>query len=432
MTASGSTQIFVLQGPLGGFFSHLSRRLRASGYTVLDVCFNLGDRLWRGGDQLIWPKGGLDAWRDELTHLCRQHRPRCFIMFGDRRPVHIVACQVANSLGIRVYSFEEGYLRPDYVTFEQGGNNARSTVADLLPGFIEPPIAPAPRPTGRSFGRMGRRAFVYQWALALGHPLAPKYVHHRKRKLVSEALLWTRALWRKIASERGDAAMADLLAREYPRRYFVVALQVHDDLQGVHHGAGWTQEALIATAIRSFARHAPAGTRLVVRYHPMDRGHVTYAPLVARLSREARVSDRVALMMTGHAPTILTHAAGFVGVNSTMALSALHHHCPVFAFGDCFYRVRGLVADGRDEAALDRFWSNPPLVDAALFACFRALLVQETQINGNYYLRRFYPAMAGAVIARLIRDGIGARVVESPLAQADWLGEPETSSVPAE
>ena len=432
MSNAGSKQIFLLQGPVGAFFDHLSRHLCASGYSVLDVCFNLGDRLWRGGENLVWHKRGLAAWRQELSRLCRLHRPHCIILFGDRRPVHIVACEVAASLGIRVYSFEEGYLRPDYVTFEQGGNNARSSVTAPLSDFDQAGLSPLPRATGRSFGRMGRRAFAYQWALTLGYPLAPGYVHHRRRRLVTEALLWTRALWRKLVHQKNDAALLQLLAREYEKRYFVVALQVHDDLQGLHHGAGWTQEKLIETSIRSFARHAPAGTRLIIRCHPLDRGHMTYDALVDHISRAERVRDRVVLMHTGHAPTILTHAAGFIGVNSTMAISAMHHQCPIFAFGDCFYRLPGLVADGRDEAALDRFWVNPAPVDMQLFAQFRAHLARETQINGNYYLPWFYPAMSAAVVSRLIRDGVAARAVQSPLSQAEWLDQPETSAVPAE
>ena len=428
----GPAQIFVLQGPVGAFFDHLSSHLRGSGYSVLDVCFNLGDRLWRGGENLIWHRRGLAAWRQELLRLCRLHRPRCFIMCGDRRPVHIVACEVAALLGIRVYSFEEGYLRPDYITFEEGGNNALSSIAARLPDFDDASPISSPRATGRSFGRMGRRAFLYQWALAIGRPMAPGYVHHRQRKLVAEALLWTRAWWRKLAHEKSDAALVRALATQHEKRYFVVALQVHDDLQGLHHGAGWTQEKLIVTSIRSFARRAPADARLVIRCHPLDRGHKTYHRLVECLARAEGVRDRVVLMLNGHAPTILTHAAGFISVNSTMAMSAMHHQCPVFAFGDCFYRLAGLVADGRDEAALDRFWVDPPPVDMQIFSRFRALVASETQINGNYYLRRFYPAMSAAVVSRLIRDGVVARTIQSPLSEAQWIEQPESSAVPAE
>ena len=417
MKPASQKQIFLLQGPLGSFFAHLSRRLREGGYSVLDVCFNLGDRLYRPAKERHCFAGSKDSWRAELIRLCALHHPQCFIMFGDRRPVHEVACEVAKSLGIRVYSFEEGYLRPDFVTFEPEGNNARSEIIKSLPDFVESDWSVGPRAVGKSFGRMARKAVVYQWALALGAPFAGGYEHHRHRNVIFEALLWTRALWRKTVYSKSETAFETWLTQTCAKRFFVVALQVHDDLQGLHHGAGWTQPQLIETTIRSFARHAPHDARLVIRYHPMDRGHVSYGPQVRRLAQAAGVSSRVNLMYNGHGPKILASAAGFVSINSTMALSAMHHFCPVFAFGDCFYRIPGLAAPGRDEAALDAFWSAPPPVDHQLFLRLRALMAEKTQINGNYYLPRFHPAMAAAVIGRLTRDGIVAGFAD-PVAAA--------------
>ena len=425
-------QIFLLQGPLGSFFDYLSQRLRGAGYATLDLCFNLGDSLYRPAPDRLSFRGPPEKWRAELLRLCRVHRPQCFIMFGDRRPVHIVACEVARELGILVYSFEEGYLRPDYVTFERDGNNARSAIAAELPAFVEREWQVGPRPVGKSFGRMARRAVVYQWALAFGHAFSRGYVHHRQRRVVPEALLWTRGLLRKLTHAKTDTALEEKLKREHDGKYFVVALQVHDDLQGLHHGAGWTQESLIIAAIRSFARHAPKDTRLVIRYHPMDRGHVSYRSLVERHARAEGANDRVLLMYNGHGPSILTHAAGFISVNSTMALSAMHHGCPVFALGDCFYRMQGLTASGRDEAALDAFWSAPPPIDQALFMRFRALIAQKTQINGNFYLERFHPAMATATIGRLSSDGLAARHFAPALETPDLADAPLASGVPAE
>ena len=404
LQADGQTHIFLLQGPVGSFFAHLSRHLRASGFSVLDVCFNLGDRLYRPAPGRVWFKGSPDEWRAELRRLCQLRRPQCFIMFGDRRPVHIAACEVAAELGIKVYSFEEGYLRPHYVTFEPGGNNARSRVLDPLPGFTPREDPPPPRAVGKSFGRMALNTIVYQWALAFGRPFARGYQHHRDRNVLLEALLWTRALWRKWFFAIPETLFESRLISRLNKKFFIVALQVHDDLQGKHHGRKWTQEDLIAAAMRSFARHAPQDAYLVIRYHPMDRGHVTYRPLVRRLAREAGVSGRARLMLTGHGPRMLTHAAGFVTVNSTMALSAMYHNCPVFAFGDCFYRMPGLVAEGSDEAALDAFWQAPPPVDHDLFLRVRALILEHSQINGNFYLPRFFPAMAASVTERLSRD----------------------------
>ena len=55
---------------------------------------------------------------------------------------------------------------------------------------------------------------------------------------------------------------------------------------------------------------------------------------------------------------------------------------------------------------MDAFWTSAQPADQGLFERFCGHLVKRTQINGNYYLPRFYPAMAATVIARLVAAGI--------------------------
>lgn len=103
-------------------------------------------------------------------------------------------------------------------------------------------------------------------------------------------------------------------------------------------------------------------------------------------------------MYNGSGPVLLTHAAGCVTINSTIALSAMHHECPVFVFGDAFYRVPGLVHPGETVEALDRFWAAPQPVDMALFRRFQAHLQRTTQLNGSFYAPSFYTSMSRAVV----------------------------------
>ena len=46
--------------------------------------------------------------------------------FGDWRPLHREAILVAKLRNIQVWAFEEGYLRPHYITMEEGGVNGNS------------------------------------------------------------------------------------------------------------------------------------------------------------------------------------------------------------------------------------------------------------------------------------------------------------------
>ena len=45
------------------------------------------------------------------------------VCFGDCRFYHRIAKRVSEELNIDFFVFEEGYVRPNYVTFEQNGVN---------------------------------------------------------------------------------------------------------------------------------------------------------------------------------------------------------------------------------------------------------------------------------------------------------------------
>ena len=58
-------------------------------------------------------------------------------VFGDWRPLHREAVLLARVRGIRVWAYEEGYLRPDYITMEQGGVNGLSSLPNTREGMAE-------------------------------------------------------------------------------------------------------------------------------------------------------------------------------------------------------------------------------------------------------------------------------------------------------
>ncbi len=415
--------LMVLQGPVGGYFGSLVHDAEAAGWRVLNVQFNLADRVFKHGGETIVFRAEPGQWGAWLQTLCETELPDCVVLFGDRRPCHIVACDVAARLDIPLYSFEEGYLRPDTITFERGGNNARSPLSRRSNAY-GPAFGPEPkmRPVGATFKSMTLAAISYFVVMAAGRPAFRHYRHHRERTLKGEAGRWILNAVRKGVSYRRDMRTQDLLLSELPKRYYLVALQVHDDLQAVHHGAGWSQERLVETSILTFAAHAPADTALVLRCHPYDRGHREYQRLVTAAARRAGVADRVHLMQNGHGPSLLAQAAGMITVNSTMALSALYHDCPVYALGDSFYRIDGLVAPGEGETGLAAFFAEPGAVDAELYHAFTARLRRQALIGGSYYLRHTWPAMTRQVLRRLAADGIGAaaeqRDVRHQAAQA--------------
>lgn len=314
-------------------------------------------------------------------------QPKAIVVFGDCRDIHVVARNVAAERGIPFFSFEEGYVRPSYVTFERGGNNAHSPLTRYVAEMKEGNEDAGP-PVGPTFGRMAFSAAWYLILLRMGKAAFPHFRNHRQRRLLPEIVFWMRSYLRRLSGSRREAALIRHLRENHWKSYFVVALQVYDDLQLRHHADGWTTRSLIETSIVSFSQHAAAFAHLCIKQHPLDRGHVSYRDEVTAMTGRLGIGGRVHYLAGGDVPNLLEGAAGLVTINSTIAVGALLHHCPVFACGDAFYRVPGLIAEGRDKSAMAKFFAGPPAANEDIagrlsserhrqFSDSRQLLCQE-------------------------------------------------------
>jgi capsule polysaccharide modification protein KpsS len=119
-------RFLFLQGVPGSFMHRLGLALTARGHGVSRVNFN-------GGDRLSWPSlpaidftGQMSEWPAFAQRLMFEIAPTDLILHGDCRPLHKVAIHLAERCGITVHVFEEGYLRPNWITLEVGGVNGYS------------------------------------------------------------------------------------------------------------------------------------------------------------------------------------------------------------------------------------------------------------------------------------------------------------------
>jgi capsular polysaccharide export protein len=268
-----SKRVLLLQGPVGGYFRYLHRRLEDAGFDVRRLVFNGGDIIFALGHSFEVVRPGTESYEARIETIIHDWPADVVILFGDERPIHRAAVQAARHAGVPVFCFEEGYLRPDYVTFEQGGNNANSRVAESFD--MGSPADPLPLPPAleNSTMAMARAAMIYFGALRLTHGFFRRYVHHRERRVRTEFRYWARSLWRRTMARDHDERFIDrLTAGEHPP-FFMVTLQVHDDLQLLRHGRGWTTRAFLQRVLASFQRAAPAECALVVKAHPLDVGY---------------------------------------------------------------------------------------------------------------------------------------------------------------
>lgn len=106
--------------------------LRTAGGEVWRVGFNAGDRpFWFGADGYIAYRDTLDAWPAYCEALINEHNITDIVLYGDKRPVHAEAVKIAKAAGLKIHVFEEGYMRPYWVTYERGGANGHSRLMDL-------------------------------------------------------------------------------------------------------------------------------------------------------------------------------------------------------------------------------------------------------------------------------------------------------------
>lgn len=392
-------RVLLLQGPLGPFFRRLARDLRVAGAEVVKIDFNGGDWLFSPSGSLRF-SGDVGEWPGFLERTLDQCAIDAVLLFGDCRPLHRIALEVAGRRGTEIGVFEEGYLRPDYVTLERHGVNGHSQIPRDPEyyhgrGYDQVPYT---RAVGNTFWFTACWALMYYITSTLLRPLFPRYEHHRPLTM-REGWPWLRSVWRKQYFKYRERGIESELSTEYAGRFFLVALQVHNDAQIHVHSEYASVEAFIGTVIESFSLNAPHDTQLVIKHHPMDRGYHDYSAVIDLLMEKYGAQGRVRYIHDQHLPTLLEHARGVVLINSTVGLSALDHGTPLKVCGASLYDMPGLTYQGD----LDSFWTEAQdhQPDRELHQRFRTFLIKRTQLNGNFYRRLNLPdSCAGLVWSR--------------------------------
>ncbi|MGP1354739.1 MAG: capsule biosynthesis protein [Parasphingopyxis sp.] len=391
--------ILMLQGPVGPFFNRLAKDLQWAGAKVHKINFN-------GGDWFYFPANATSFWDSLdkfpafLNRVCEEKRIDTIMLFGDCRKMHRMASEIASERGIEVLVFEEGYIRPDYITMESHGVNGRSKMPRAGIFYLNA-SAPEPAETstvGKSIWHATGWAFTYYfWAIVLW-PAFPRYRHHRPLSWF-EGLAWVRGAARKYWYRLKNRADIAKLSSDAAPPFFLVPLQVHNDAQIGVHSEFETIEEFIRHVVRSFADHAPRDALLVLKHHPMDRPYTDYTRLVRKLRDKTGLGQRLIYVHDPHLPTLIQNAKGMVTINSTTGLSSIHHGKPTLALGDAVYCIDGLTAS----ATLDEFWTRADefSVHPDLYQSFRNHIIYRTQLNGNFYRRIKIPGtLAGIDWAR--------------------------------
>lgn len=183
---------------------------------------------------------------------------------------------------------------------------------------------------------------------------------------------------------------------EQDEAFFLFPLQLDSDAQiRLHSPFAGIAEAL-KVVLQSFAAHAPAHTRLVIKEHPLDNGVRDWQLEAADLAQRFGVSDRIDYLAWGDIETVAERALGMVTVNSTSGTLGLARGVPVVVLGKAFYDMPDLTfQDG-----LDRFWTEVAPPDAESFAAFRRVLIDDCLIPGGFFSKEALDKVVQHAIAR--------------------------------
>jgi len=385
LAGSGNRHVLFLQGTGSLFFWRLSK-------TLLKVDVKTSKIRFCFSDKFFWPSptqarfnAKFSTWEDYLSRYLITQKVSDIVLFSDSRPYHKVAVKVAKTLGVNVFVFENGYLRPNWVTMELGGVNGRSPFpkniddikaladiyknADQTPAILKP-VSPFRQHIGDTMFHT-----VNFWT-KFYHP---HYENYRKTYALKELYGWTKRVFQhRPKVKRSKKAFSRLMDEK--AEFFFFPLQLENDYQLLIDSNFSSVQHACDEIIASFAQHAKSHQVLVIKNHPLDNNYTNWEKEVHKCASLHNVSDRVVFLEAAHNPSLLEKAKGMITINSTMGSSALHHSLPLCVLGQAVYKISGLVHDGE----LDSFWQNPSPVDKDLYETFRRALIGQTQIPGRF------------------------------------------------
>jgi capsular polysaccharide export protein len=389
-----------LQGPPGPFFFWLGATLREHGFPVHRINFNGGDRSdWRDG--AVDYSGRAQDWPHFFDRFVVKHGITDLILFGDCRPLHEAAHGMAVLRKLRIHVFEEGYIRPDWVTMELDGVNGHSTLSKDPRWYLErartlPPLPDLPSIPARE-GRRWREAAGYYARSILQSWRFPHYESHRPDPWVAEAIGWGVRLLGEKAAQRRTVATLETVE---DLSHFLLPLQLSSDHQIRVHSPFANMKVAADYVIDSFARAAPRRFHLVVKQHPLDNGLVNWRRFVANAARRHGIPDRVHFVAGGNIDAMVRQARGLVTVNSTTGTLALSAGVPVTVLGSAIYDVEGIT----DQGLLDDFWSDPDAPNPQIYDAFCRTLLDHCLIRGGFASEEGLRLLIDAAFRKLTAD----------------------------
>lgn len=376
-----------LQGPHGPFFARLAEMLCHAGAKVLRVGFNAGDAaFWRDSATYIPFDKPQAEWPDTFRSLIEERKVTDIVLYGDVRSIHASAVEIANAQGLNVHVFEEGYMRPYWITYERGGSNGHSRLMEMTVKEMREALAgvdqDAPLPPAK-WGDMRQHVFygaLYHWHVMFRNGAYRNFRAHRDIPVAQEFRLYVRRLL-LMPAQWLERVIATARVRRGGFPYHVVLLQLAHDSSFQAHSSFDCMRDFLETVIDGFAKGAPRHHHLVFKAHPLEDGRVPVRADIRALAKERGIEDRVHYLRGGKLAALLNDARSAVTVNSTAAQQVLWRGMALRVFGRAVYDKPEFVST----QPLPEFYAQPTRPDLRAYKDYRRYLLETSQVGGGFY-----------------------------------------------
>lgn len=410
-----SDKVFLLlQGPPSRFSTALSQGLQSRGAKCVKINFCLGEWLfWQGSDAINY-RGTLTDWPDFLIDIIKQHNVTDVIYYADRLPYHRLAIDIAADLGINAITYENGYLRPYWITLEHGGMS-RLSHFPTDPDYIleEGQKHPAPiiqQDLGHPFWLEAWNEVVYNLANFFDIAFFHRY---QADKVYNPLYEYLNYIPRLLKSKKNTKLALSVTKKLKNKRFFLFPLQMQNDYQLRENSPFQHQAEAITLAIKALHESAEENTHLLFKIHPMDNGIEHWADIISDQAALYSLTDRVWYIDGGNLNHILKACTGTITINSTVGVTGIQKLKPVITLGDAMYDIPGLTS----QQPLSRFFQQPQPPNPELVDSFIKLMAATIQVHGSFISKKGRQLAVIEMSERLVNNTVnlpGALLSERP------------------
>jgi capsular polysaccharide export protein len=385
--AASDRRFLLLQGPHGPFFSRLGMALRTTGAQTWRVSFNAGDAFfWSDKATLLPFEKTQKEWPEIFAQICKDKGITDLVLYGDTRHIHAIALDHARKIGIRTHIFEEGYLRPYWITYERSGTNGRSRLVHLSLAEMKQTLKQSDvdlREIPSHWGDMRQHVFygaLYHWFVMFANRHYPSFKPHRKLTVAEEFRLYLRRfLLMPFQTVERWSATRRIKRGGFP--YHLALLQLEHDTNFQIHSPLSSMSEFVEFTIGGFAKGAPPHHHLVFKAHPLENGSIPLRSLIKTRAKDAGVLDRVHYVRGGKLAHLLDDAHSAITINSTAGQQVLWRGLPLKALGTSVYSKPEFVS----RQPISDFFANPTQPNHKDYIAYRTFLLETSQVPGSYY-----------------------------------------------